>query len=139
METNMHGDSTLPFWCAMMAGWMPAPWNGWAIHVVSRRVALGFRSRIDLTSSVQFTVHTLAGIEGGVRKAGAGTYAMLENKLAWAVAYRPQTCRRGLIPVRLSAPVPAPGPAKVSIETTKTPPEQGFRVVRRQGFEPRTR
>ena len=24
-------------------------------------------------------------------------------------------------------------------ETTKSPPEQGFRVVRRQGFEPRTR
>src|SRR3954468_8144910 len=53
-------------------------------HVVSRRVALGFRSRTDLASSLQFTVRTLADIEHGVRKASPGTYAMLENKLAWA-------------------------------------------------------
>ena len=52
-------------------------------HVVSRRVALGFRTRIDLADSVQFTVRTLADIEHGVRKASPGTYAMLENKLAW--------------------------------------------------------
>ena len=53
-------------------------------HVVSRRVALGFRGRVDLASSLQFTVRTLADIEPGVRKASLGTYAMLENKLAWA-------------------------------------------------------
>src|SRR6476646_7181509 len=53
-------------------------------HVVSRRVALGFRTRIDLADSVQFTVRTLADIEHGARKASPGTYAMLENKLAWA-------------------------------------------------------
>ena len=53
-------------------------------HVVSRRVALGFRNRTDLASSLQFTVRTLADIEHGVRKASAGTYAILENKLAWA-------------------------------------------------------
>ena len=53
-------------------------------HVVSRRVALGFRTRIDLADSLQFTVRTLADIEHGVRKASPGTYAMLENKLAWA-------------------------------------------------------
>ena len=53
-------------------------------HVVSRRVALGFRTRIDLASSLQFTVRTLSDIEHGVRKASPGTYAMLENKLAWA-------------------------------------------------------
>ena len=53
-------------------------------HVVSRRVALGYRNRTDLASSLQFTVRTLADIEHGVRKASAGTYAMLENKLAWA-------------------------------------------------------
>lgn len=53
-------------------------------HVVSRRVALGFRNRTDLADSVQFTVRTLADIEHGVRKASPGTYAMLENKLAWA-------------------------------------------------------
>jgi hypothetical protein len=53
-------------------------------HVVSRRVALGFRNRTDLASSLQFTIHTLADIEHGVRKASPGTYAILENKLAWA-------------------------------------------------------
>ena len=53
-------------------------------HVVSRRVALGFRTRIDLAGSLQFTVRTLSDIEHGVRRASPGTYAMLENKLAWA-------------------------------------------------------
>ena len=53
-------------------------------HVVSRRAALGYRSRTDLANSLQFTVRTLADIEHGVRKASPGTYAMLENKLAWA-------------------------------------------------------
>ena len=51
-------------------------------HVVSRRVALGYRT--DLADSLQFTVRTLADIEHGVRKASPGTYAMLENKLSWA-------------------------------------------------------
>ncbi len=53
-------------------------------HVVSRRVALGYRSRTDLAGSLQFTVRTLADIEHGVRKASPGTYAILENKLGWA-------------------------------------------------------
>ena len=53
-------------------------------HVVSRRVALGYRNRTDLADSLPFTVRTLADIEHGVRKASAGTYAILENKLAWA-------------------------------------------------------
>ena len=52
-------------------------------HVVRRRVALGYRNRTDLAGSLQFTVRTLADIEHGVRKASPGTYAMLENKLAW--------------------------------------------------------
>ena len=47
-------------------------------------MALGFRNRTDLAASLQFTVRTLADIEHGVRKASAGTYAILENKLAWA-------------------------------------------------------
>ena len=55
-------------------------------YVVSRRVALGYRSRADLADDVQFTLRTLADIEHGVRKASPGTYAMLENKLAWAPA-----------------------------------------------------
>jgi hypothetical protein len=53
-------------------------------HVVSRRVALGYRNRTDLADSLQFTVRTLADIERGVRRASPGTYAMLENKLSWA-------------------------------------------------------
>ncbi len=53
-------------------------------YVVSRRVALGYRNRTDLAKSLPFTVRTLADIEQGVRKASAGTYAILENKLAWA-------------------------------------------------------
>ena len=53
-------------------------------HIVSRRVALGYRNRTDLADSLQFTVRTLADIEHGVRKASPGTYALLENKLSWA-------------------------------------------------------
>ncbi len=53
-------------------------------YVVSRRVSLGYRNRTDLADSLPFTVRTLADIEQGVRKANPGTYAMLENKLAWA-------------------------------------------------------
>ena len=51
---------------------------------MSRRVALGYRTRTDLASSLQLTVRTLSDIENGVRRASPGTYAMLENKLAWA-------------------------------------------------------
>ena len=53
-------------------------------HVVSRRVALGYRNRTDLADSLQFTVRTLADIEHGVRRASPGSYALLENKLGWA-------------------------------------------------------
>jgi hypothetical protein len=53
-------------------------------HIVSRRVALGYRNRTDLANSLQFTVRTLSDIENGIRKASPGTYAMLENKLGWA-------------------------------------------------------
>ncbi|OBG60353.1 MULTISPECIES: helix-turn-helix domain-containing protein [unclassified Mycobacterium] len=53
-------------------------------HIVSRRVALGYRNRTDFADSLQFTVRTLSDIENGVRRASPGTYAMLENKLGWA-------------------------------------------------------
>src|SRR4029078_6442929 len=53
-------------------------------YIVSRRVALGYRNRSDLAGSLQLTVRTLADVEHRVRKASPGTYAMLENKLAWA-------------------------------------------------------
>jgi hypothetical protein len=53
-------------------------------HIVSRRVALGYRNRTDFAKSLQFTVRTLSDIENGVRKVSPGTYAMLENKVGWA-------------------------------------------------------
>ena len=53
-------------------------------EIVSRRVALGYRNRTDLANTLPFTVRTLADIENGVRRASPGTYAILENKLAWA-------------------------------------------------------
>jgi hypothetical protein len=84
MERNGHGGSTL----------LPVVRHDLCMdrralerlghHVVSRRVALGYRNRTDLTASLQFTVRTLADIEHGVRKASPRTYAMLENKLTWA-------------------------------------------------------
>lgn len=52
-------------------------------QVVSRRVALGYRTRTDLANSLKVTVRTLADIENGVRKASPGTYALLENQLGW--------------------------------------------------------
>jgi hypothetical protein len=53
-------------------------------HIVSRRVALGCRTRTDFANNLKITARTLADIEHGVRKASSGTYALLENKLAWA-------------------------------------------------------
>ncbi len=58
--------------------------EGLGHHIVSRRVALGYRNRTDLANSLQFTVRTLADIENGIRKASPGTYAILENQLSWA-------------------------------------------------------
>jgi hypothetical protein len=37
-----------------------------------------------LANSLKFTVRALSDVENGIRKASPGTYAMLENKLAWA-------------------------------------------------------
>jgi hypothetical protein len=67
----------------------------WArVPVSERRAALrrtGDGERFDDFDICQewwtgdaLTVRTLADIEHGVRKASPGTYAMLENKLAWA-------------------------------------------------------
>ena len=97
-------------------------------HVVSRRVALGYRNRTDLADSLQFTVRTLADIEHGVRKASPGTYAILENKLAWApgsidtilAGGEPNDTvveRRSTTPNRRSrTPRPSPTPLRASTE-----------------------
>lgn len=52
-------------------------------YIVSRRVALGYKHRIDLAKELPITDRTLADIENGVREASLGTYAVLENKLGW--------------------------------------------------------
>jgi hypothetical protein len=86
-------------------------------HVVSRRVALGFRSRTDLAKRLPFTVRTLADVEQGVRKASPGTYAMLENALAWVpgsidtilTGGDPQETQT-VCPTQQQTPSPAPPP-----------------------------
>ena len=87
-------------------------------HVVSRRVALGYRNRTDLADSLQFTVRTLADIEHGVRKASPGTYAMLENKLAWAPGSI-DTILAGGEPKELVVKLHRDGPER---DTAPTPP-----------------
>ena len=52
-------------------------------HIINRRIALGYRNRTDLADTLPLTVRTLSDIELGVRKASPGTYAILENHLAW--------------------------------------------------------
>jgi len=53
-------------------------------YIVDRRLALGRRNGAGLAESSKFASRTLAGIELGVRMAAAGTYAFLQNQLAWA-------------------------------------------------------
>ena len=95
-------------------------------HVVSRRVALGYRNRTDLADSLQFTVRTLADIEHGVRKASPGTYAILENKLAWAPGSIDTILAGGepketVVELRRTNPTPRPG--------IRTAPDQPQRPV----------
>jgi hypothetical protein len=52
-------------------------------YVVNRRVALGYKHRIDLANDLPITDRTLADIENGAREVSVGTYAVLENKLGW--------------------------------------------------------
>ena len=83
METDAGGNSTLPLPVRHDACMDQDALGRLGHYIVSRRVALGYRTRTDLANSLKFTVRTLADIENGVRKASPGTYAMLENKLAW--------------------------------------------------------
>jgi hypothetical protein len=84
MEKTGHGDSTLPPVVRHDRFMDEQGLGRLGHHIVSRRVALGYRTRTDFADSLQFTVRTLSDIENGVRKASPGTYAMLENKLACA-------------------------------------------------------
>ncbi len=123
-------------------------------HVVSRRVALGYRNRTDLANSLPFTVRTLADIEHGVRKASPGTYAMLENKLAWAPGSIDTILAGGepketVIELRRSHPQPASphrhrsplprlhrGVAAGATTAHHRPPRQTPRELGRLGLDP---
>ena len=97
-------------------------------HVVSRRVALGYRNRTDLANSLQFTVRTLADIEHGVRKASPGTYAMLENKLAWAPGSIDTILAGGRTPRdggRTAPPHPQPAVPQRPPTPSPAPPPRG--------------
>lgn len=52
-------------------------------YIVGRRAALGYKHRVNLADSLDLSDRTLADIENGVRAAGAGTYALIENALHW--------------------------------------------------------
>jgi hypothetical protein len=117
-------------------------------HVVSRRVALGFRSRTDLASSLQFTVRTLADIEHGVRKASPGTYAMLENKLAWAPGSIDRILAGGEpdeLVSSLRRPDQSPAPRGYALRATNSnalsqvPTEELLLELRRRIIDPRDR
>ncbi|MBV9319274.1 MAG: helix-turn-helix transcriptional regulator [Mycobacterium sp.] len=71
-------------------------------YVVNRRVALGYKYRIDLAKELPITDRTLADIENGVREASLGTYAVLENKLGW-VPGSIEAVRAGREPVEADA------------------------------------
>ena len=111
-------------------------------HVVSRRVALGYRNRTDLASSLPFTVRTLADIEQGVRKASPGTYAMLENKLAWAPGGI-DTILAGGEPketvVELRRPSSAPPSHAATDALSRASTEELLLELRRRIIAPRTR
>ena len=111
-------------------------------HVVSRRVALGYRNRTDLADSLQFTVRTLADIEHGVRKASPGTYAMLENKMAWAPGSI-DTILAGGEPKETVTELRRPTPAPVSHATidalSRASTEELLLELRRRIIAPRQR
>lgn len=71
-------------------------------YVINRRVALGYKYRIDLAKELPITDRTLADIENGVREASLGTYAVLENKLGW-VPGSIEAVRAGREPVEADA------------------------------------
>ena len=111
-------------------------------HIVSRRVALGYRNRTGLADSLQFTVRTLADIEHGVRKASPGTYAMLENKLAWTPGSI-DTILAGGEPKETVVELRRPTSAPLSRASTEAPSrassEELLLELRRRIIAPRSR
>lgn len=64
-------------------------------YVVSRRVALGYKTRVDLAKDAAINERTLSDIEHGIRKAGMASYATLENTLHWKPGSIAETLRGG--------------------------------------------
>ncbi len=111
-------------------------------YVVSRRIALGYRNRTDFANSLQFTVRTLSDIEHGVRKASPGTYAMLENKLAWAPGSIDTVLAGGepkeqVVKLRRLTSAPQSHPAHDALSRTST--EELLLELRRRIIAPRRR
>jgi hypothetical protein len=111
-------------------------------HIVNRRVALGFRTRTELANSLKFTVRTLADIENGVRKASPGTYAMLENKLAWTPGSIDTILAGGEpkeLVVKLHRPTPAPLSHAVTDALSRASTDELLLELRRRIISPRHR
>ena len=111
-------------------------------HVVSRRVALGYRTRIELANSLMFTVRTLADIENGVRRASPGTYAMLENKLGWAPGSIDTVLTGGKpkeLVVTMDRKSPAPVSHPVDDALSRASTEELLMELRRRIIAPRQR
>ena len=113
-------------------------------HIVSRRVALGYRNRTDLANSLQFTVRTLSDIENGVRKASPGTYAMLENKLAWAPGSIDSILAGGepkelVVKLRRDSPEPRHRPFATDDALASASTEELLLELRRRIIRPRER
>ena len=113
-------------------------------QIVSRRVALGYRNRTDLANSLQFTVRTLSDIENGVRKASPGTYAMLENKLAWAPGSIDTILAGGepkelVVKLRRDSPEPPRYPSYADDALSRASTEELLLELRRRIIRPRER
>ena len=113
-------------------------------HIVSRRVALGYRNRTDLANSLQFTVRTLSDIENGVRKASPGTYAMLENKLGWAPGSIDTILAGGepkelVVKLRRDSPESPRYPSYTSDALSRASTEELLLELRRRIIRPRER
>ena len=92
-----------------------------------------------MARSLQFTGRTLADIEHGVRKARPGTYAMLENKLAWAPGSIDTILAGGepretMTELRPPASVPAPHPSSNALSRAST--EELLLELRRRTVAP---
>ena len=58
-------------------------WKRLGDRVVSRRVALGMKTREELASRMDLSYRALSDLENGKRSFTAGTLAMVEQSLAW--------------------------------------------------------